>query len=144
MKKIINNKVYDTATAQQVGQWDNGIYGGDLDACAETLYRKRTGEFFLHGEGGARSRYAVSRGNNNWGSGEQLIPLSYDAAKQWAEEHLTSDQYEAIFGSVVEDDSRVNATFSLAKSTLERARRKSAADGVSLSMYIESLITADA
>ena len=57
MKKIINGKLYDTSTAHLVGEWDNQLYGNP-DYAAESLYRKRTGEFFLHGEGGARSRYA--------------------------------------------------------------------------------------
>ena len=53
MKKIINGKVYDTASAKLVGEWDNGRYGRDFGRCAEELYQKRTGEFFLHGSGGA-------------------------------------------------------------------------------------------
>ena len=41
MKKIINNKLYDTTTAQLVGSWDNNM-GGTFDYAAESLYRKRT------------------------------------------------------------------------------------------------------
>lgn len=140
MKKIINNRLYDTDSAKLVGHWDNGRYGRDLDRCAEDLYRKRTGEFFLHGDGGARSKYAVSNGNNNWSGGEQIIPLSYEAAREWAEEHLTSDAYETVFGPVVEDGSRATLTLSLSASAIERAKRAAAQRGVSLSAYIESLI----
>ena len=38
--------MYNTATAQNVGEWDNGYYGDDFNSCAETLYKKQTGEFF--------------------------------------------------------------------------------------------------
>ena len=47
MKKIIRGRQYDTDTAQRIGSWDNGLSGTDLEYTSETLYRKRTGEFFL-------------------------------------------------------------------------------------------------
>ena len=59
MKKIIDNKVYDTNTATLIGSKDNGISPASFAYCRESLYRKRTGEYFKHGEGGANSKYAV-------------------------------------------------------------------------------------
>lgn len=140
MKKIINNKVYDTETAVCVGEWSNGHYTNDLSYCSEDLYRKRTGEFFLHGDGGPMSKYAVSCGNNSWGRGEKIIPLTYEAAQKWAEEHLGGDEYEAIFGEVVEDDSRASITIYMSTAAIERAKRAASQAGMSLSGYIESLI----
>ena len=84
MKKIISNKVYDTNTAQKLGDWDNGHYTNDFAYCAETLYRKKTGEYFLHGEGHALSKYASHSGNSS-GWGEKIIPMSYTEAQTWAE-----------------------------------------------------------
>lgn len=139
MKKIINGKLYDTSTAHLVGSWDNNM-GGTFDYAAESLYRKRTGEFFLHGEGGARSRYATQCGDNSWGSGEAIIPLTWDSARQWAEEHLDADEYQAAFGQIAEDDSRTVVTLSLSASSLEKAKRAASQKGMSLSAYIESLI----
>lgn len=140
MKKIINGKVYDTGTAELVGEWSNGYYANDFSYCSEDLYRKRTGEFFLHGDGGAMSKYAVSNGNNSWGGGEKIIPLTYEAAQKWAEEHLSGEKYEAIFGEIVEDESRTTLTLSLSSATVERAKRTAAQKGISLSALIESLI----
>lgn len=137
MKKIINGKKYDTETAQRVAGWDNGRYG-DFSHCSEELYRKRTGEFFIYGEGGPMSRYARSCGQNEWCGGEEIIPLNYDAARKWAEEHLDADEYEDIFGEVAEDDSKVSATFRLSASTLELIKRRAAEQGLSLSEYVES------
>ena len=102
MKKIINGRKYDTDTATLIGEWSDG-YPRDFRYQCETLYRKRTGEFFLHGEGGAMSKYAVSHGDNSWSGGEEIIPLSYDRAREWAEKHLDADDYEAAFGEVSED-----------------------------------------
>lgn len=65
MKKILGGKKYDTETARVVGTYGNGSSG--FGACSETLYRKRTGEFFLYGEGGPMSKYGVAYGDNEWG-----------------------------------------------------------------------------
>ena len=88
MKKIIRGRTYNTEKAQRIGSWNNGHGGGDLDYMVETLYRKRTGEYFLEGCGGARSRYAEIDGNM-MASGCRIVPLSFDQARNWAEEHLT-------------------------------------------------------
>ncbi len=140
MKKIINGKVYDTDKAERVGEWDNGKWDDRLYRCCEDLYRKRTGEFFLHGYGGPGSKYAVSCGNNSWSGSEKIIPLSYEAAQKWAEEHLNGDEYESIFGEVTEDDSRITLTLSMSASSVERAKRAASQKGSSLSAYFEELI----
>lgn len=140
MKKIINGKLYDTETAKRVGEWNNGCYG-NFNYCAENLYRKRTGEFFLYGYGGPMSKYAESAGNNCWTDGCAITPLTYDAAKQWAEEHLTADEYEAIFGPVMEDESKNTLTLYMTATAIEKAKRAASQAGVSLSSYIESLIS---
>lgn len=140
MKKIINNKLYNTDTAEEVGSWDNGRYGGDFSRCSETLYRKRTGEFFLYGDGGPMSKYSKSCGNNSWSGGSQIIPLTYEVARAWAEKHLDTDEYESLFGPVSEDGSRVSVGYSLAASTVDTIRRRAAALGISASAYLDQLV----
>ena len=140
MKKIINGKAYDTATAKEVASWSDGTSFRDFHHIEEKLYQKRTGEFFLFGEGGPMSKYAESAGQNQWTGGSKIIPLTWEAAREWAEEHLTADEYEEIFGAVAEDDSRTVVTMSLSVGAVERAKRAAAQAGMSLSAYIESLI----
>lgn len=101
MKKIINGKKYDTGTAKKVGYWENHNQCTDFSWYSESLYLKKTGEFFLHGEGNASSKYGEDYGRMLC-SGEQIIPLAEEEACMWAEEHLTGDQYEEIFGEVEE------------------------------------------
>ena len=60
MKKIMNGKMYDTDKATALGYDTSGGTPRDLSWWKETLYQKRTGEFFLHGEGGPMTRYAES------------------------------------------------------------------------------------
>lgn len=140
MKKIINQKRYDTDKAKKVGCWENQYARNDFNWCQETLYRKKTGEFFLHGEGNASSKYAESCGNNSWTGGEKLIPLSYDKARQWAEEKLSVDEYEAIFGEVEDDDSRVMIAFTVPASTAEKLNRLASQLGSTKSELITDLI----
>ena len=102
MKKIINGKKYDTNTAKEVGYWNNGLLLTDINYIEEILYQKKTGEFFLYGEGGARTEYAEHIGENTSRSGSNIILLAEDEAKRWAEERLTVDEYEKIFGEVEE------------------------------------------
>lgn len=139
MKKIINNKVYDTATARKVGYWGNGLGCRDFGWKEETLYRKKTGEFFLHGEGGPATNYA-ERIDNAWSSGERIMPMSFAEARAWAEEHLDGDEFEEIFGAVAEDESRVQVCYSISAAAAETIKRRAAEAGISASAYIESLI----
>ena len=90
MKKIINKKLYDTSTATCIAEYSGPARVSDFSFYRETLYRKRTGEYFIHGEGGARSRYAsYEYGLMSWG--EQILPLTYDTSRDWAEHHMDAD-----------------------------------------------------
>ena len=140
MKKIIKNKVYDTETAQKCGEWDNGHYTNDFAYCAETLYQKKTGEFFLHGEGNAASKYSRSCGQNEWCGGEQIIPLTYAEAQKWAEEHLDGDEYIAIFGEPEEDDTCTKLTLSMSASQVAKLKQLAAQNGQQVGEFIVSKI----
>ena len=140
MKAIIKNRKYDTETARECGAWTDGKGWRDFSHVEETLYCKRTGEYFLYGQGGPASRYAESAGQNSWSGGSKLIPLTYESARAWAEEHLSTDAYEAEFGEVVEDESAATLILSLTVSTVETIRRRAREQGMTVSGYIASLI----
>ena len=140
MKKIINGKLYNTDTARQVGTWSNSADCNDLSWVEESLYQKKTGEFFLHGQGGPNTRYAQQLEASNWTGGETISLVSYDSARQWAEDHLTADQYQAVFGEVAEDDSRTTLLLSLPASTVKKIKQEAAQAGMTVSAYVESKI----
>lgn len=139
MKKIINSKLYNTETAVRVGAWDNGEIGG-FGYLSETLYRKKTGEYFLHGEGGARTCYAVAVEENHWSGGEAIRPLSYEAAREWAQQRLDADAYQAAFGAVHDDDGTRVMACTVSVAAHEAAKRASSKAGIGLGAYIERLI----
>ena len=135
MKKIINGKVYDTETARELGR-DGGEYG-TYQEWHETLYQKRTGEYFLHGEGGPATKYAVSAGLNQWSGGSKIVPLDVAAAKAWVEEHMDADDYERLFGLPEDDDGeKVAISAQLPAAIVSAARQRAAEDGTSLTAVI--------
>ena len=97
MKKVINGALYDTETAKPLGE-DSYSNPGDFQHWVETLYRTKSGKYFLHGKGGAMTKYAVCVAQNEWSGGEKIIPLDLDSAQKWAEEHLDGDEYIRAFG----------------------------------------------
>ena len=140
MKRIINQKRYNTEKAEKVGEYWNGLSKSDFGHITETLYRKRTGEFFLHGVGGANTKYAKAVGTNCWQGDERLMPLEFETARKWAEKHLDADQYEEIFGAVTEDDSRKVVTLSLTMTAIEKLKKATSKLGMTQSDIVDMLI----
>ena len=108
MKKIINGKRYDTDTAKFVGHAEYS-HPRDLNYWSEDLYLKKTGEFFIHGEGGANTIYAQPAEQNWRTGGEKIRPLSLKEAQKWGEKYLSADKYEQVFGKVEEDKVQISA-----------------------------------
>lgn len=100
MKKIIHGKKYDTETARKLAGYWNGLSSTDFRCMSEILYRKRNGEYFLYGKGGALTKYGERIGNSRC-EGENIVPLTEDEAKAWVEEYA-NPLYEGIFGEVQE------------------------------------------
>ena len=107
MKKIISGRRYDTSTAKLLGVANYG-YCTDFAYWREELYVKRTGEYFLYGQGGPMSKYSQQVGQNEWTGGHEIRPLSLKEAKKWSEKFLSADTYEEIFGKVEEGKVQVS------------------------------------
>lgn len=122
---------YNTETARKVGTWSNGC-GTDCitsyDYVSKTLYRKRTGEYFLVCDGGARTPYFSPH----------VEPIGYRAARVWAHEHLEHDAFASEFDAP--PAGRVVTSLSLDPSTLARLRQLALADGLPMGRYLDKLI----
>ena len=135
MKRVINGKLYNTDTAVELACYEANVTDS-LNYITERLYRKRTGEYFIHGEGGARTRYAAAT-SNGWSlGGEAIFPLTDAEAREWAEQHLPGDEFERIFSAVPEDGATVKTSFDLAPKLQDVAAER----GVSRRAVIEELI----
>lgn len=135
MKKIIKGKLYNTATAKLIGGDSNGYPKTDFNYCYEELFLKKTGEFFIYGEGGSLSKYHEYNENVTSG-GADIVPLSYGSAKQWAKKHLSVETYESVFGKIPEDDTTKQIMISMSASEAELLKRKAQEQGMTVSAYI--------
>ena len=112
MKKIIKGKVYDTDTAKRL---TSGNY-------TEGLYRKKTGEFFLH----------------EWG--KNIKPITYEQAQKWSEENLDRDEYCAIFGEPDESGEAVMLGLNVSAAAAAKLKNEAAKLGIPQGKLLEQWI----
>lgn len=102
MRRIINGKVYDTATADLVCDvTPPGAAQSRTDFHYEntSLYRSPRGQFFLAGEGGARSRWATKvDGGSSDGAGIELVEPE-DAQRMAERACLGEEAFTRFFGA---------------------------------------------
>ena len=104
MKRIIDGIRYDTEAAGtvKVARYSDG-YLGDFDFVNESLYKSKSGRWFLAGKGGARSNYATSVSVGCWSGGSGIIPMTSEEALAWLEARDFTDEIEEHFGAEVVD-----------------------------------------
>ena len=91
MKVIMNGKMYNTETAKNVGSWNTEDNYDGFYYNVQTLYKKKTGEFFIYDYG--------MNPRHKW---EKIEKLTEKQAKEWSEKHLSTEEYIEIFGDVEE------------------------------------------
>ena len=140
MKRIIDGKRYDTETAEEVGFAKHGSTR-DFEYYEETLYCKRTGEYFIHGYGHGASRYA-KQVCGDWGPGEDIVPMTYEQAREWAERNFDAEDYEREFGPTSEDGDGADVVLSVRVSpvTRETLRRLSKQTGRSQGDLLDEIV----
>lgn len=139
MRKTINGKKYDTETATLLGERTHSN-PRDFNYIHEELYQKRTGEYFLFGEGGAATKYRTWLDSNSWTGGEKITPITEQEAREWVEEYLEADDYERIFGKVYEDGTMVVRTYSLPAYVADKLKKEALNRGVSASQLLCELV----
>ena len=104
MKRIINGRRFDTDTATEVASASGGGYNfSDFRYYEETLYRTPRGNWFLHGRGGASTRWSVAAPDGSRGGGENIHALSDAEALQWLEDAEETEAIEQWFADQVQD-----------------------------------------
>lgn len=102
MKKIIDRKVYNTETAELVGEYWNGLGSDDFRYCSEDLYKTKKGEFFLHGSEGPMSKYSDCEGGQSWGI-QAIKPMSDEEAFEWLADNNEFEMIEKYFPDMLEE-----------------------------------------
>lgn len=70
-------------TAVLVAVYDNGCEPGNFDYCVERLYRSRAGKYYLHGIGGAATRWCRSLPDGWTTGGEDVERLDEADVRRW-------------------------------------------------------------
>lgn len=132
MKKNINNKVYNTDTANIIGRIESETSDSD-HYFAEELYQKKTGEFFIHGFGNKLSKYGKFETGD-----EKIVPISYETAESWAKEHLEALEYNKIFQE--KSNKKTIKTISIRDDIYQKGKMIAVKRRISFSELIENLI----
>ena len=88
MKRFIYGNTYDTKTAKLIGYYLYQ-YTGDTRFWYEALNKTKNGDYFLLIEYGP---YTLP------GSFKEILPQSFESAKDWARDKLNAEDYMVEFG----------------------------------------------
>lgn len=129
MKKIINGKVYDTDTAQLIAEahHDNirDAYG---TTTKQWLYRKRTGEFFLHVEGVSYTLHNMWQ--TGFRPGRGIYPLTFEEARKFVEAELSAEKWIKIFGEPDENGEAVTLGIQVSAAAAAKLKQEAAKIGI--------------
>jgi len=84
MKRIINGRVYDTDTANRIGNFASDCGPGDFRYEDTDLYKTKKGAWFISGEGGPFSRWSRACNNGQRG-GSGIEAMTTAEALDWCE-----------------------------------------------------------
>lgn len=138
MKKIIQGKLCDTETAKELGSYSFS-YPSQFDWYRETLYRTKSGTYFLHGEGNAASPYAYACPTGGFDPGEKIRVLEPDDAKAWAEDKLDADDYLKVFGDP-EETSTVQICVAIPTEVKKHMEELKATTGMTFGEIVETAV----
>ncbi len=105
VKKIVDGLLYDSDNKgnEFIFERYSNCSMGDFHYYEETLYRTKNGNWFLHGNGNAASKYAKPFGDNQSGPGENIIPLSVGQAFKYLSEYCEIDLLEEYFPGLIKE-----------------------------------------
>ncbi len=98
MQQVIDRTLYDTEQAEKIARYAPNMDTGDFNYLIETLYKTTTGEYFLHGDGGAATKWAEKHGARQIPN-EEIRLLTEEDAVEWCEERK-------IEGSIIVEEFR--------------------------------------
>lgn len=103
MIKVINERTYNTETAMAIAFYECSNNRTSRYYYSEQLYITDNGEFFLHGTGGLFAPYGTVDQNGIKHPGEDIVVLTAEKAKRWADIHSGSGLLiEPNFAFVIE------------------------------------------
>ena len=130
MYTVIKNKVYNTETARMIARYEH-------KTLTETLYRKQTGEYFMHFFDSAASDDDNRAG---WKGKDKIAPYDFETARAWAELRLDKAQYEELFEGTVDESKIVVMTIKIDKASAAKLRKLQSETGETVSQLLEKAV----
>lgn len=126
--------MYDTETAKKLAEYRHNY---DDAAYTEILYKKRTGEYFIYGEGDVGA----------YSGGEDIKPLTYKQAQKWFEKANNDDDslapdkvYNREFSKAQKDEVKEATSINLSRTAKRKLEQIALKQGTSQSKIVENLI----
>lgn len=133
MKKFFRGRQYDTDTAKKIAERQN-LELGEVGSYIETLYMKKTGEFFIF-----REMFGpLYEGQKKF----QFEPMKFEDAKEWAKEYAPAEVFEQEFTAPDKDHGIMQFSTTLPRRIHAKMKRLATARGMSTSQLITKLIDA--
>lgn len=154
MKDRIGTLSYNTETAKKIGEYSADYPTNDFHFYKESLYKKRTGEFFLAGEGGPASKYAENaEGSQMLQGSAKITPISFNQAKLWYKNYVLDSDYEdkektekiyhREFEPNINDDEKIPTSLILTVGAKRKLEKIAAKQHISQSQVVENLIKSE-
>ncbi len=148
MIRRIEGALYNTDTARTIGTWRAETASDaedDKECIFKTLYVTRSGKYFVHSVGRAKTVY-VHRSSSDaskklWIDHEQIVPLDAWNAQKWAWEWLTAAECDRAFGIPdLSSDQRKVISCSIPVYQHDMLIRKRAEENTTISSLIEEAL----
>lgn len=96
MQQVINRTLYDTESSERIARYAGNTDPSDFYFLIEELYKTAAGDYFIHGQGGAQTKYAKRVSGGRTGS-EEIREVTEEEALEWCEDR-------SIDGEIVADE----------------------------------------
>lgn len=143
IKRIIDGRTYNMATAQLIAYFAHKPGHEEYRYQWESLYQTRGGAYFLIGEGMSHTPWSAPMpGCNDRMRGHALLPLSEAEAKRWLELREMPAEYTEVFGEPVEAEACEfeGVEIRLPQSLVQELRSAAACHGQTIPQLVWSLL----
>lgn len=93
MKKVIKGKTYNTRTAVLIVTAIRKLPSSHPYHQCEVLYKIETGEYFIHGSGGAMTRYSKFHNKKRHAGNPNIRPITKLQADYWIKSRKNKNYY---------------------------------------------------
>ena len=129
--KYINGKLYSIYKARKLFEIESETPDGRKTKIKQAIYRKNGGTYFLY----TTIIYADDLSDKPT---EFFRIVDEAAARKWVKDNATQEEYDRFCDL---DAKREKVSFIISSRILEKIKREAAASGISLSLYIERILT---